>query len=130
MKRKKSTAKLKKELWRIFSRYVRERDNWTCFTCDVVAFGSGMHAGHFIPAAVGGLALYFAEDNVHAQCMRCNLWLQGNQYVYGDRLGKRRVNALNKLRAKVTKWDEADYLKKIELYKKKYKKLLDAKNKQ
>jgi len=86
-----------------------------------------MHAGHFIPASVGGLSLYFHEKNVHAQCARCNLWLQGNQYIYGVRLGKRTVNTLNALRGKIVKWDESDYLKKIEYYKKKYAKLKDIK---
>jgi hypothetical protein len=125
--KKKSTAKLKKELWKIFSLYVRTRDNWTCFTCGAIGYGYSMHAGHFIPASVGGLSLYFHEKNVHAQCARCNLWLQGNQYIYGVRLGKRTVNTLNALRGKIVKWDESDYLKKIEYYKKKYAKLKDIK---
>ncbi len=127
--KKKSLAKLKKDLWKIFSLYVRERDNWTCFTCGTVAYGAGMHGGHFLPKASNGLELYFHEDNVHAQCARCNLFLDGSQYEHGRRMGKRRVNALLKLRGKVVKWDETDYLTKIEYYKKEYKKLLKDKGK-
>lgn len=127
--KKKSLARLKKDLWRVFSLYVRERDNWTCFVCGTVGYGMYMHAGHFIPKASAGLELYFHEDNVHAECPKCNLFLEGNHYEYGLKLGKRRVNALYKLKGKVVKWTEEDYLKKIEHYKNEYKKLCQQKSK-
>jgi len=123
MKGKKSLPKLKKDLWKVFSEYVRKRDKGICFTCGSRAWGRNYHAGHFIPKSTGGLALYFHEDNVHGQCAKCNLFLQGNQYEYGLRLGVRRVNKLKKLVGKTTQWSEADYLKKIKLYKNKIKKL-------
>lgn len=128
MAHKKSLPKLKKELWKVFSLYVRERDHWTCYTCGAIAFGPGMHGGHFIPKASGGLALYFHPDNVHAQCARCNLFLEGNHYEYGIRLGKRKVARLYALRGVITKWSEQDYLKKIAHYKKAYTKLIVKKN--
>lgn len=73
-------------------------------------------AGHFIPRSVGGLALYFNEDNVHCQCSYCNLTMQGNIYEYGKRLGDKKVKELYKLKQVTTKWSEQDYLDKIKQY--------------
>jgi len=64
--KKKSISSLKKKLWKVFADYIKKRDKYTCFTCGRKGEGSGMHAGHFIPKASGGLALYFNEDNVLA----------------------------------------------------------------
>lgn len=66
---KPSITKLKKELWKWFSLYVRTRDKYRCFTCDRYAKGSGLHAGHFISNSTGGLGLRYEETNVHAQCL-------------------------------------------------------------
>lgn len=74
--------------------------------------------------------MYFHEDNVHAQCAKCNLFLQGNTYEYGIKLGKRRVNKLYKLKQSVVypPWDEVEYNKKIAYYTKELSKLISKKN--
>lgn len=113
----KNISQLKKELWKHFSIYIRNRDNYTCFTCGKKGEGSGIHAGHFISKAAGGLALYFDEDNVHAQCYHCNINLGGNQWEYGQRLGKKRVNRIMKLKNESWKWGVENYLEKISYYK-------------
>lgn len=102
-KAKQTTAQLKKKLWVIFSKYIRARDKNICFTCGAKVYGYNYHAGHFIPKAVGGLALYFHEDNVHGQCARCNLFMCGEQYLYGKKLGEKKVNELYKLKQKIVK---------------------------
>lgn len=126
--RKKSKSKistLKRKLWKAFSLYIRERDKYTCFTCGRQAKGSGMHAGHFISKAIGGIALYFHEDNVHAQCYNCNINLGGNHYIYGKELGEERAEELYRIKNQVTeKWSEEDYLEKIEHYERKNKEIL------
>ncbi len=113
---------LKRKLWEVFSKYIRERDNYTCFTCGRKGEGSGMHAGHFIAKSAGGLLLYFHEKNVNAQCYQCNINLGGNQYIYGKKLGKT-AEELYKLKGKVVKWSTLDYEEKIALYKEKLIKL-------
>lgn len=113
--KKKTPAQLKKILWKHFSLYIRKRDKFTCFTCGRKGDGQGMHAGHFIPKSVGGLALYFHEDNVHAQCYNCNINLSGNQYEYAKRLGLKKAEELLKLKQQTTK--DFPYLEKIEYYK-------------
>lgn len=115
--KKKSTALLKRILWKVFSKYVRQRDKGICFTCGAFAQGANYHAGHFIPKGAGGLALYFHEDNVHGQCAKCNLFLQGNQYEYGKKLGEQKVHELYKLKQQITK--DYPFEEKIEYYKKK-----------
>jgi hypothetical protein len=118
-KKQPSISKLKKNLWTIFSLYIRTRDNYTCFTCDRKGEGSGMHAGHFITKAVGGITLYFHEENVHAQCYNCNINLSGNIWEYGQRLGAEKVAELYKLKQITAKWSITDYEGKIAHYKQK-----------
>ena len=118
MRKKKTISKLKKDLWIVFSKYIKKRDKNICFTCGRYGEGSAMHSGHFIAKSVGGLALYFHEENVACQCFNCNINLSGNQYIYGEKLGKKKVEKLRKLQQQITKWSEQDYLEKIEYYKK------------
>lgn len=118
----KNISQLKKELWKHFSIYIRTRDNFICFTCDRKGEGSGMHAGHFISKAAGGLALYFNEDNVHAQCYNCNINIGGNQWEYGQRLGEEKVKQLFKLKNESWKWGICEYEQKIKEYKDKLQK--------
>lgn len=115
---------LKRKLWEVFSLYIRKRDNYTCFTCDRKGEGSGMHAGHFVAKSVGGMSLYFNEDNVHAQCYHCNINLGGNQYIYGKKLGKI-ADELYKLKGQVLKVDEIWFEERIALYKQKLQELND-----
>ena len=107
---------LKRKLWTAFSLYIRKRDKGICFTCDRKCDGKGYHAGHFISKSVGGISLYFNEKNVHGQCYNCNINLGGNQYEYGKRLGEEIVKELYALKNHTTKWNEEDYLDKIEHY--------------
>lgn len=115
----KSISSLKKKLWVVFSQYIKARDKNTCFTCGRYAEGSGMHSGHFIPKASGGLALYFNEENVHAQCYNCNINLFGRQYEYGQKLGEETVKKLYKLKQETWKWSVFEYEQKIKEYEEK-----------
>lgn len=109
---KRTRKSLKNELWKVFSKWVRQRDRNICFTCGKKA--DYPQAGHFIPRSVGGLTLYFHEDNVHCQCSTCNLTLQGNVYEYGKRLGEEKVQELYKLKQQTTK--DFPFQEKIDYY--------------
>lgn len=115
--RKKTNGQLKKDLWKVFSKYIRKRDKNKCFTCGRIGEGSGIHAGHFIGKSVGGLTLYFHEDNVHAQCYNCNINLSGNQWEYGQRLGEKKVAELMELKKKIRKISNQEYIDLIAYYK-------------
>ena len=108
---------LKKKLWRVFADYIKKRDKNICFTCGQKCEGHNAHAGHFIAKSVGGIALYFHPDNVHAQCMRCNIWLGGHQWEYGQRLGPEKVAELYAIKNGPTqKWDAERYEFEIRWY--------------
>ena len=101
-KRSKSPlAKLKAEAWRVFSLWIRKRDNYTCYTCgkrnDISP--SSIHAGHFISRRHN--ATMFNEMNVHAQCLFCNMWDYGNSGTYAQNLirdyGKEKFDELVRL---------------------------------
>jgi hypothetical protein len=73
---------IKKQAWKAFSDYIRERDNWTCFTCGRTGRGSAMHAGHFLVKKFHGELLKFDPANVHAQCYICNRHADGQGAYY------------------------------------------------
>lgn len=79
-KEKPTKTKLHKDLWKIFSKYIRTRDNFICFTCDKHA-GFGQ-AGHYRTGATCKKYLFFDERNVHCQCYHCNINLSGNWRKY------------------------------------------------
>ena len=83
-----SLSKIKKKVWSIFSKYIRTRDSingyCTCYTCgDVKPIGE-CHAGHYIHGNTK--PTYFDTRNVHAQCVKCNMYLSGNLTRYAIHL--------------------------------------------
>lgn len=84
--------KLKEKADKYFSQYVRYRDGefkrgeWLvpCITCGVEKPLKQMQAGHFVSRRVN--ALRFDEENVNAQCTGCNMFKQGEQYLYAKAL--------------------------------------------
>lgn len=126
MKRKKGEKTItqkKKILWKYFSKFIRNRDGFRCITCGKYATGSGMHSGHFIPSSICGINLRYDEDNVYAQCMRCNINLSGNYVTFREKLVERNgedwVKKLEQRRHETTK--DFNYDEKIALYKEKTK---------
>lgn len=127
---KKTIGTQKKKLWKVFSQYIRLRDKGVCFTCGLERPWKQMQAGHFIPRAAGGLALYFDEQNVHCQCYRCNINLGGYGAEYARRLrekfGDDIVDDLYQKRNEIRKYTIEDYDNLIEVYKQKFKELDEA----
>ena len=111
-------AKLHKDLWKLFSKFVRERDGYKCFTCDKVTWPA--QAGHYITGATCKKYLYFDERNVHCQCYHCNLNLSGNWKVYQLRMWKIYGVGIDDEFVKLNQKDGWDfpYQEKIEHYKK------------
>jgi hypothetical protein len=87
-KRKKrlTDGQLKKRVWKQFSIWIRLREadaeGYTvCVTCGERKFWkTEMQAGHFIRGRLN--ANLFDERGCRAQCLRCNIHLQGNVVLY------------------------------------------------
>lgn len=86
IKKKKTSLKystLEKRVDLLFSKYIRQRDKGICFTC---GSKKGVQAGHFIKR--NHKRLRFNLTNVHAQCVKCNHFLHGNDQEYIQQLIK------------------------------------------
>ena len=89
MKTKKTLSKVKKDLWTLFSIYVRMRDGlrttgsteWgLCVTCSKRYHFKMLQAGHFVAGRHS--SNLFSERGVNAQCYNCNINLKGNTLEY------------------------------------------------
>ena len=117
LKRKQGT--IKKKAWQIFSKWIRERDKYKCFTCNKKATGSAMHAGHYIPRGLSS-NLYFDPVNVNAQCYHCNINLFGNSDEYAQRIvlkyGWEELTRLRKAKSVKKSWSKEELNEIIEKY--------------
>ena len=97
MAKKPTKTALVKKLDKVFSEYIRRRhgEMATCVTCGKVAHWKEMQAGHFMSRR--HRATRWHEDNVQVQCVKCNMFGQGEQYKFGLWLGDEKSNELIKL---------------------------------
>ncbi len=126
---KKTISKLKKELDTIFSKYIRLRysssERAVCFTCGKTDHWKKMQAGHFMSRRHTNTR--WDENNVQVQCVRCNMFNQGEQYKFGKlldvRIGDRTSEYLEWKSKQILKLNRVDYEEMIAKYKEKVKKL-------
>lgn len=119
--KKPSTKTLKAKLWRVFSEYIRRRDEKDgCISCGKKVPWKEAQAGHYIPRTAG-LSTYFDERNVNLQCVACNLWRHGNLSGYAiglrKKLGNDILEDLDKLRVQTRKISSVEYQNLISHYK-------------
>ena len=121
----KTISKLKKELDKWVSLYIRLRDATDeglaqCFTCGKVAHykSGGMQNGHFQSRSF--LSTRFDEENCQPQCVACNMFRQGEQYKFALNLdakyGEGKAEELEILAKSVVKFTRYDYEDKISYY--------------
>ena len=117
--KKKSVSKLKKELDKWFSLFIRQRDNFICFTCDKRGDRTNIQCGHFIPRQYN--ATRYHEKNNHAQCYACNMLYNGQPGEYALRLqakyGDGIIKELNDLRRTTKQFFIPELESLIEKYK-------------
>ena len=116
----------------IVHKYIRLRDKGkTCISCGV-NWREDFQAGHFYKSELYS-SLRFDEDNIHAQCPKCNMYDEGNLNKYDLRLPKRIGEAkYNKLKERAAddkkiafKWDREELEEIRKDFKAKLKKLGD-----
>ena len=120
----KTISKLKKDLDKWFSLYIRLRDATNegmvqCFTSGRVYHYKKIHAGHFMSRR--HLATRWCEINVQPQSAADNLFGQGEQYRFGlyldNKYGEGTAEELQYKARTTVKLSRVDYEEKISYYK-------------
>ena len=119
MAKKQSVAKLKKKLDTIFSRWLRlssadHRGVCTCFTCGSEKHWKEIQAGHFMSRKHNATRWHL--DNVKPQCVKCNMFSQGEQYKFGQALGKEVAQEMEYLSNTTMKLNAAELEEEIKRY--------------
>ena len=119
MAKKPTKTALVKKLDKVFSEYIRRRNGEMamCVTCGKIAHWKEMQAGHFMSRR--HRATRWHEDNVQTQCVKCNMFGQGEQFKFGKWLGDEKANELIRLSSQVVKLSDYEMQELIELYKEK-----------
>ena len=130
----KSISKLKKELDKWFSLFIRLRfatkeGLCQCVTCGKVSHYKKMQCGHF--QSRRHHATRWNEKNCAVQCIGCNCFQQGQQYRFSTYLDGKysegTAQTLEYLAKQITKVSRTDYEEKITYYKDLVKKLKEEK---
>ncbi len=125
-----SRQKLVKELDKAFSQFIRMRaaddDGLSpCFTCGEVKKWKEGDAGHFIGRSA--YSVRWNEMNVQFQCKRCNIFQNGQQYLYSLGLdsmyGQGAAESLLKESKQLTKFSVDDLRDMVKQYKSKVEQL-------
>ena len=120
----KTISKLKKELDKWFSLYIRLRDAddlgfVKCFTSGRYYHYKNLHAGHFISRTAHSTR--WDDINVQPQSVADNLFGQGEQYKFGKELdlkyGEGTAESLQQKARQIQKFSRVDYEDKISYYK-------------
>lgn len=121
-KQRNGLATLLKSVRDVCHKYVRLRDKGKpCISCGE-PYHKDHQAGHFYKAELFS-SIKFNEDNIHGQCVQCNIRREGNESEYRvrlpNRIGKEKFEKLNDLAALDKqinhKWDREE-LKRIRSY--------------
>jgi len=130
-----STKSLIHSLDRVFSEFIRLRDAdnqgyCKCISCGEVGFWKEMDAGHFVSR--DRKSTRYDPRNVHAQCLRCNRFRSGEQYIHGrmidDLYGKGAASYLITISGERTKLTPDWLIFHIGEYRSKVKELKKEKN--
>ena len=86
-----SRGKLVSKLDTIFSQYIRRRnakdDITECFTCGKTDLWKKLQNGHFRSRV--HYSTRWNELNCQVQCVGCNMFKQGEQYIFGVKLDQK-----------------------------------------
>ena len=96
---------------RLFSKYIRTRDNWQCQRCKRIypENSQGLHCSHYFGR--GRWATRFHPDNCIALCFGCHRLWDGDEREFYKKfkikqLGEKRLQALEVLSHSYAKRDE------------------------
>lgn len=122
-KRKRST--IVKELDKVFSLWIRQRnanlDGFVeCFTCGVVKHWKQIQCGHFMTRS--RYSTRWDEENARPQCGKCNMVNGGEQFIFAKKLNEEsegKADAIHVASLQTVKFYDWELEEMIEDYKKK-----------
>mgnify|MGYP003645430001 FL=1 len=130
---KKKTQKYwKTKIDKVFHEYIRRReaDNDSgyckCISCNKPIHFTESDAGHFISRAK--MATRYDEQNVHAQCRKCNRFEYGRQFEYSLKIGTELAEELLIKSRQIYKMSDAEWLEVFEEFRDKLKAIKDIQN--
>lgn len=130
----KTLSKLKKDLDKWFSLYIRLRyadeNGYTeCYTCGKIDHYKKMQCGHFLSRRYH--TTRWNTTNCQVQCVKCNMYEQGEQYKFGTKLsmefGVEEVEYLTNLANSTMKRTRGEYKEDISYYQNLVKNLKNTK---
>jgi len=132
----KTISKLKKELDKFFSLYIRLKFSSlegivSCCTCSKIGhYKVGMQCGHF--QSRRHHSTRWDEKNCAVQCVKCNMYEQGEQYRFSiyinNKYGEGTSEELEIKARQTIKMSRIDYEEKITYYKSVVNKIKQEKN--
>lgn len=129
-------SKLRDELDKVFSQYIRlkysdENGYCRCISCGKIHFWKDIQCGHYMSRRY--MSTRWSEDNTRPQCVSCNIFNQGNIQMFRRALikeiGEQRVDLIEaRARQETCKYSEFEYSAMIKDFKKKVIQLLKEKH--
>lgn len=121
MPKKPSRKTIVTKLDKVFSEYIRRRYAKNgiaeCVTCGKKDHWKNLQAGHFMSRK--HYATRWDEENVEVQCMACNVYRYGEQYLFAKHLGQEKADELLAKSRTMVKLKDWELLEMIEIYKEK-----------
>jgi 5-methylcytosine-specific restriction endonuclease McrA len=121
MPKKPSRKTIVTKLDKVFSEYIRRRyakNNISeCVTCGKKDHWKNLQAGHFMSRK--HYSTRWDEENVEVQCMACNVYRYGEQYLFAKHLGQEKADELLAKSRTMVKLKDWELEEMIEIYKKK-----------
>jgi 5-methylcytosine-specific restriction endonuclease McrA len=121
MPKKPSRKTIVNKLDKVFSEYIRRRYTKNgiaeCVTCGKKDHWKNLQAGHFMSRK--HYATRWDEENVEVQCMACNVYRYGEQYLFAKHLGQEKADELLAKSRTMVKLKDWELEEMIEKYKQK-----------
>jgi len=122
-KKKPSRSSLVKRLDSEFSKYIRQRfavrGKARCFTCGKIDHWKNLQCGHF--QSRKHYSTRWNPQNCQVQCVKCNIFRQGEQFIFGKELDKKygigTAKELHLESLKTVKLSNVDLQEQIKYYK-------------
>jgi len=119
-KRKRTLKTLKRLTDEQFSKYIRYKDAdangySTCITCNKALHVTKLQCGHF--ASRKYAVTRWEPDNVAPQCVACNIFAQGEQWIFGQAIDRNKPGRAAELMQQAHRGGTLSYADIEQLYK-------------